>query len=171
MGSNERRHRRTIRQSIALVVILVVGYFGYQTYAESVRNAGTVEARVQLPGGKEIGPFRLEVVSTPSQRAKGMMFRRRDQVREDQGMLFIFPEERPQKFWMKNTFIPLDMIFVNSELKVVGIVHEAVPLSLEERGVPAPAKYVIEVLGGIAQKQGISEGAQVSFNGELPKGS
>ena len=80
-------------------------------------------------------------------------------------MIFIFPVESEQSFWMKNTPIPLDMIFINRDRKIVGIVEQATPFSLDPRSVGAPSQYVLEIGGGLAKRNGIEAGDGVRFEG------
>jgi uncharacterized membrane protein (UPF0127 family) len=84
-------------------------------------------------------------------------------------MLFLFPEQRQLSFWMKNTFIPLDMIFLSREWKVVGIIENATPLSEESRSVNAESQYVLEFIAGTAARFGIKQGATVRVHGALPQ--
>ena len=81
------------------------------------------------------------------------------------GMIFVFDRDEDHAFWMKNTLISLDMIFIDRDEKIVGIVHEAVPLSLAQRSVGIPSRYVLEVQGGWAKKHGIKTGQAISFRG------
>ena len=98
----------------------------------------------------------LEIASTPEEQMRGLMFR--ESLEENQGMLFIYDSENMKKFWMKNTLIPLDMIWVNNDLKIVHIEH-AVPC-IEEECISytpiAEAKYVIEVNKGFTEKNNIN---------------
>ena len=80
-------------------------------------------------------------------------------------MIFLFPSEEQQSFWMKNTPIPLDMIFINSGRKIVGIVEQTTPFSLDSRSVPAPSQFVLEINGGLAKRHGIGPGDMVRFDG------
>lgn len=107
----------------------------------------------------------VEIADDDRERAQGLMNRR--ELAPDHGMVFIFPSERVQSFWMKNTLIPLDMIFVDRELKIVGIVENAEPLTLTDRSVGVPSMYVIEVNGGFSRENGIAAGGQVGFSGVL----
>lgn len=111
-------------------------------------------------------PFRLEVVSTPGGRAQGLMYRKH--LGPTEGMLFLFPAQQRLRFWMKNTLIPLDMIFIDSTWRVAGVVANAVPLTEEPRGVERDSQYVIEVAGGRAKELGIVAGTKVIISGELP---
>jgi hypothetical protein len=83
----------------------------------------------------------------------------------DEGMLFLFPAEQVQSFWMRNTYVPLDMIFVNSRMEVVGVVENATPLTDTPRTVWKPARYVVEVNAHLARVNGITTGTRVRFEG------
>ncbi len=110
----------------------------------------------------------VEVVSTPSARAQGLMYRR--ELSPDAGMLFIFPHDGVQHFWMKNTLISLDMLFIDHERRIVGIVENARPMSTEPMGPDQPSRYVLEVNGGFAAQHHISMGAMVEFI-DVPEGA
>jgi uncharacterized membrane protein (UPF0127 family) len=80
-------------------------------------------------------------------------------------MIFLFPAESQQTFWMKNTPIPLDMIFINRDRKIVGIVEQATPFTLDPRSVNGDSQYVLEINGGLAKKYGFAKGDSVRFTG------
>ena len=105
----------------------------------------------------------VEVAATPETRTRGLMWRK--ELPAGQGMLFIFPDEDVQSFWMRNTLISLDMLFINSEGRIVGIVERAEPRTLTSRSVGVPGRYVLEVPGGWCQSQGITRGGTVEFQG------
>lgn len=107
--------------------------------------------------------FAVEIADTPSKREMGLQYRR--ELAADRGMLFIFPAESQQSFWMKNTPLPLDLIFINRERKIVGIVEQTVPFSLDPRSVTAPSHYVLEINGGLSKRHGIKAGDTVRFDG------
>jgi len=115
---------------------------------------------------KTLGVFSVELASNNQERSKGLMFRR--ELGSNEGMLFLFPEERKLSFWMKNTLIPLDMLFISKDWRVVGIVESAPPLTEDPRGVESQSQYVLEVAGGTCARLGISAGARVRVDGELP---
>lgn len=98
----------------------------------------------------------VEIAETDDARHLGLMFR--ESMKEDEGMLFVFSDEEPQGFYMKNTIISLDIIFINSKKKIVKIHHRTEPFS--ERDLPSvkPAKYVVEVNAGFTEKFGVREG-------------
>jgi uncharacterized protein len=93
----------------------------------------------------------------------GLQYRK--ELGSDRGMIFLFPTESQQSFWMKNTPLPLDMIFINSERKIVGIVEQTTPFSLDSRSVPAPSQFVLEIYGGMVKRHGIRAGDSVRFEG------
>ena len=103
----------------------------------------------------------LEIADTPGKRASGLMYRR--EIAADAGMLFLFREASPQKFWMKNTVLPLDMIFIGPTRKIVGIVADTRPFTTNPLGVDEPSRYVLEVNAGFAAKHGVAVGDQVEF--------
>lgn len=110
-------------------------------------------------GGRAV--FYVEVADTPGKRSMGLQYRK--ELGSDRGMIFLFPAESPQSFWMKNTPIPLDMIFIDRERTIVGIVEQTVPFSLDSRAVAAPSQFVLEINGGLAKKHGIQTGDTVRF--------
>ena len=111
--------------------------------------------------------FQVEIAATPEKREVGLMYRR--ELPADNGMLFIFPAERVNSFWMKNTPISLDMIFISRERKIVGIVHETVPFSLDGRSVSVPSQYVLEINGGLSRRYGFKAGDVVNFKNVTPE--
>ena len=133
----------------------------------------TVGSLAPLPSGptasvwvdKEGGQInvRVEVADSPAEREQGLMYRR--ELEADAGMLFLFPREAQQTFWMKNTFLPLDMIFIRADLSIAGIVENAEPMTLTRRSVPEVSQYVLEVNGGFAAQHGVKQGGHVVFDG------
>ena len=100
--------------------------------------------------------FRAYLASTNEQRARGLMFFR--QLPEDVGMLFLYPQPRVISMWMKNTFIPLDMLFLDARGVIINIAEQTVPHSLESIRSEGPALAVLEVNGGTARRLGIKPG-------------
>lgn len=116
--------------------------------------------------GREL-TFQVEVADTPTKRELGLQYRR--DLAGDRGMIFLFPTESEHAFWMKNTPIPLDMIFINSDGKIVGIVEQAMPFSLDSRSVPATSRFVLEINGGLSKRHGIKIGDSIRFQGIPPE--
>jgi hypothetical protein len=103
----------------------------------------------------------VEIARTDAERARGLM--RRRELADDAGMLFLFAESSDHAFWMKDTLIPLDMIFIGEDGRIVGIVERAEPRTLAPRSVGAPSRYVLEVNGGWARARGVRRGDRVRF--------
>jgi len=103
----------------------------------------------------------VEVADTPDTRARGLMYRK--DLAADAGMLFVFPNETEQRFWMKNTPLPLDMIFIGADRRIVGIVPDTRPFTTNPLGVDALSQYVLEVHAGFSAKHGIAAGDRVDF--------
>ena len=132
------------------------------------RNAPAdgVDLIFKKPSGEKTEIFRMEVVATNSDRMRGLMFRK--SLAANAGMIFLFNEEREQRFWMKNTLIPLDMVFVSSAWKVVGVLENVPPLTEDPRTVGIPSQYVLEFSAGTIKRLGVSNGAAVEVTGQLP---
>lgn len=115
----------------------------------------------QLSVRTELGEFTftVEVVDTPESRARGLMYRL--ELAEDAGMLFDFKDERPVSFWMRHTFIPLDMVFIGADGVVRNVHANAVPH--DETGIPSdgPVQFVLEIPGGRAAEIGLKAGDTV----------
>jgi uncharacterized membrane protein (UPF0127 family) len=111
------------------------------------------------------GPVRvaLEVAATPAAVERGLMWR--TDLADGHGMLFVFPDEQEHSFWMKNTLIPLDMIFIAQDGRVAGVHAEAKPLSTAPISVGRPSRWVLEVPGGWAKRHGVASGDRVELQG------
>lgn len=109
---------------------------------------------------------KVEVVATRPLIQKGLMFR--EHLPVDQGMLFMMNEEEDHTFYMRNTLIPLDMIFITKDMTVAGIVERATPRTEELRSVGKPSFYVLEVNGGWSSTHKVGAGAKVRFDGVTP---
>ena len=131
-------------------------------------DAAPVPPRVLLesPSGR-VSAVTVEVARGEAQQARGLMFR--DKLGADEGMLFVFPETGEHAFWMKNTLIPLDMIFVDEAQTVVGIVERAEPHSTVPRSPGRPCRWVLEVNGGWSAAHGIAIGDRVAFEGDAAR--
>ena len=103
--------------------------------------------------------FRVELALTPLERSQGLMFR--ETLEADAGMLFVYEAERPVTMWMKNTLIPLDMLFLARDGTVLSLAENAVPLSEAVISSGLPAKAVLELPGGTVARLGLAPGDQV----------
>ena len=104
--------------------------------------------------------FSVEVVDNDADRAKGLMHRR--SLPEGTGMLFDFHREQDVSFWMQNTYIPLDMIFIRADGRIHRIAENTVPHSLEQVPSRGPVRGVLEVIAGTSRKLGIAPGDRVA---------
>jgi uncharacterized protein len=143
---------RWIGSGIAFAVLLLaVG-------GNAPARAGELEP-LQIVTASGAHDFKVEVAADNGSRERGLMNRR--YMAPDHGMLFEFPENAPVSFWMKNTYIPLDMIFISPRGVVTNVVAKAEPLS--ERVIPSgpPCVAVLEVNGGVAASIGLKIGDSV----------
>lgn len=144
----------------ALTLSFVVGCSAGEVNSESV------QAWLE---GKPGDSFSLEIADTIKEREKGLMYRQ--SLPKDSGMIFVFPAEEEHVFWMKNTPLSLDMIFLDKKLKVVGILRKVPPMTTKARTVGKPSMYVIELLAGGADQFGIKEGDSVKLSSPLSSSS
>jgi hypothetical protein len=87
----------------------------------------------------------------------------RRRLAPDAGMLFVFERAERQSFWMRNTFLPLDIIFIGEDRRIAGVVEDATPRTDDERAVDAESRYVLEVHAGFAREHGLTAGTPVRF--------
>jgi len=147
--------RRGLLFLLAALFVVTLPFVGT---AGGVAAAELQPLEIASKGGVHV--FAVEMASTPAEQAKGLMFRH--ELPEGQGMLFDFHHEQPTSFWMKNTYIPLDMIFIRGDGRILRIAENTVPLS--EALVPSggPVRAVLEVNAGMARKLGIAPGDRVA---------
>lgn len=103
----------------------------------------------------------IEIAESPAEQQQGLMYR--SFMRNDNGMLFIFERDEPRAFWMHNTIIPLDIIYVNSKMEIVSIAQDTQPYSDESIRSNGPAMYVIEVNSGFSVQYGLKPGVKVQY--------
>jgi uncharacterized membrane protein (UPF0127 family) len=119
--------------------------------------AGTV-AFPDAPGAPTV---KVEVARSSAEVQRGLMYRRK--LAAEEGMIFVFPDQRPRTFWMKNTCIPLDMLFLASDGTVAGILEQVPVLNQASRSVPCPATYVLEMNAGWARRHGVTPGMKTDI--------
>lgn len=113
---------------------------------------------------EERAAFRVQVADTFNTRMMGLMFRQ--EMPQDEGMVFLFEQEQPLNFWMKNTFIPLDIVYMDNDWKVVSIQKNAKPCESDPCVLypsKEKARYVLEIHAGLSDKLGIREGDTVQL--------
>ena len=146
-----------------LVLVLVLPFVLTHPFP-SLGQAGKV--MIHDKQGKERCRLHVDYAVTPSEQSRGLMFRKR--LEENRGMLFVFEGDEIRQFWMRNTLIPLDIIFIDSLFVVVDVHRGAKPLDETVIESHLPARYVLEVNAGKAGKCSISPGTTVRFT-DLPK--
>jgi uncharacterized membrane protein (UPF0127 family) len=131
-------------------------------------------AKAASPGHKPVTVllhgqrFSVELATDDTQRQRGLMMRR--SLPADHGMLFVFPRTDPQAFWMKNTFIPLDMLYFDSARQLVSMQLNVPPCQADPCPVypsEGPARYVLELSGGTARRIGAQPGDELEIEGEI----
>ncbi len=111
--------------------------------------------------GETLSVIDIEIADTDQKTMQGLMYR--SSMPQNAGMLFLMPREDIQGFWMRNTYIPLDMIFVNSNKQIVTIHANTTPMNESSYISTAPALYVVEVNAGYCNKNNIKEGDKIDF--------
>jgi len=135
-----------------LLPLAALLFWGQATLAASINEVTIVTAQ-----GRHV--FKIELAATPDTRRQGLMHRR--ELGRDAGMLFIFERRGPRSFWMKNTLIPLDMLFLEGDGRIVHVHHNAQPHSLTPIAPRAEAVAVLEINGGRSRQLGIQAGDHV----------
>lgn len=161
-----------IRKNAFISLLLFGGFFigCKENASESSKEVTAVpvefkkEAEIFLtkPEGDTIKRLDIEIADDDYQRETGLMYRK--SMQDDRGMLFIFEDEQPRGFYMKNTDIPLDLIFLNAQNKIVSIAKNAQPRNLETIPSEAPAQYVLEVNAGLADQWNLQPGDSLILN-------
>ncbi len=141
--------------------------FGWALTSGAALAAECREDQVHLRGDWGQARFTIELADDDEERAQGLMGR--ESMARSAGMLFVYPRPRLAGFWMKNTLIPLDMIFMDSTGTVTHVHHEAVPL--DERPIIGEDNIlaVLEINGGLARQMGIGEGTQMRHPAFAPE--
>ena len=137
------------------------------TVKYSVDNAMTAywrtgKATVQIASAGKTVTYQVELADTPAEISRGLKYR--TALAPDSGMLFVFDGDANRYFWMENTLIPLDMIYISSDGRVVGVRENAVPGSTVNIDPPGPCMYVLEVRGGQCRQYGICAGDPVAIS-------
>lgn len=132
-------------------------------FSSPAADAETLFKRANLKIETEKGAVTLdvEIADTEPKRSQGLMFRR--DLGPNRGMLFLFDEDQVITMWMKNTYIPLDMVFIDAGWHITNIARNTEPLSTEIISSEGPASRVLEIAGGQAAKLGLKTGDAVSL--------
>ena len=146
----------TRRALLPLLAVIAAGLISLTSEAQ-LQHFATSELTIVSATGPH--RFTVEVAETPAQMEQGLMFRRT--MAPDAGMLFDYKQPTMATMWMRNTLIPLDMLFVDAQGRIVNIHQRAVPQSLDVIAAIAPVRAVIELNGGTAARLGIASGDRV----------
>lgn len=147
--------KKLLTNKYFILLALILTIYGIKTFL-STRNLSDLSINNTH--------FKIEKAETIAQKTVGLMYRQ--SLKENRGMLFIYPTETYTAFWMKNTYIPLDMIWIDKDKKIVDITHNAQPCATENCSTYTTDNkilYVLEVKGGVSKKFGFKKGDLVSF--------
>jgi len=144
---------------IVLAIALILAAMTVQ--AQTRPREGFATDTLAIRTGKETSRFSIEIARTPEQQQFGLMFR--NKLAADAGMLFIYAQPQRIAMWMKNTLIPLDMIFIGADGRIVNVAERAVPQSTAPIYSDGVAVAVLEVNGGTAARLGIKSGDTVLY--------
>jgi uncharacterized membrane protein (UPF0127 family) len=146
------------------ILTLVISFVALTGCSQSESEPLIIKGTLYSEGNLKTYNVSLEVANTPESRRMGLM--NRTKLPKDRGMIFIWPETRIHKMWMKNTYIPLDMIFIKDDT-VVGVLENALPHTQTLRYVNTPNNIVIELNAGSIKQQGINKGWRLKASHNL----
>ena len=158
-----------LKIGITTLAIVIAAFFIFNTCDDDPNEVNYYkfkkegELTFNDSSGNSIIKIDIEIADNDYERQLGLM--NREGMEELQGMLFIFPVERYQSFWMLNTLFSLDMIFINKNKEIVTIHKNTAPLSQQSYPSSKPATYVLEVIAGFTDKYKINEGDKVFWMG------
>jgi hypothetical protein len=157
---------------VVVAAVLISRFFSGSDRESQSQNIGSSESSVYnfkkegevlffSEDGTQKVEIDVEIADDPGEITLGLMYR--EKLESLQGMLFVFSEEAPRSFWMRNTILPLDMIFCNNEGKIVTIHEHTVPFSQESYVSAIPARYVVEVNAGFCNSHDIKTGDKIEW--------
>lgn len=159
---------------LALVVVYLVGKNTQSERLEPVaQSIGQPQVRSAVAFVKQgelrfldkrhnlLSSVDIEIADNEARRTQGLMYR--DSMADNQAMLFIFPNEEERSFWMKNTILPLDIIYLNAKDQIITVQRNTVPYSEESVPSNGPAKYVVEVNAGFCDRHSIKAGDHIEW--------
>ena len=154
------KFKRVVRRTHLLLLLLYV----CAALSSCSSSASATEIFFKNPDGKTSPRIQVEIADSEKKRRFGLMYRK--EMPEREGMLFIFPDERERNFWMKNTYIGLNIIYIDSKRRVVSV---RTAKAFSEKRVPSgkPAKYAVEINAGLAEKWGIVSGSVMELTESL----
>jgi len=147
------------RRAVLLIAVLLATALPGHAAEPQLQQFATADLVIVSAGGPH--RFTVELAATPAQMEQGLMFRQA--LAPDAGMLFDFKRPTLATMWMRNTLIPLDMLFVDGHGRIVNIRDRAVPQSDDVIAAAAPVRAVIELSGGAVERLGIKPGDRVLY--------
>jgi len=154
----KRYHRLLILPAAIFVTLAVIFFLSRVKNPDKISDAKT---RISLLKVKD-SIISVEIADTPEKRQQGLMYRKT--MKDNEGMLFIFETEDFRTFWMKNTLIPLDMVWMDPNYKVIYITKDAQPCVFDPCEMyVAPAKYVLELKGGWSDRNNLQVGDSIQL--------
>lgn len=160
------KRRRMALLMLLLLIPIIIGIV-YTTMPHTKKNMGPKfqkEGTLQFTDESQsnvLANIDIELAETDDDRTRGLMWRR--SMEEEQGMLFIMDQQEMQSFWMLNTYIPLDILFIDEAFRIVTIRKNTKPQTLDPVPSSDPARYVLEVNGGYCDRHGIREGHFIKY--------
>lgn len=156
-----------IIRTLVLIILLCMAFVSCQT--QTKKEIKTTEVSFKKEGelsiyqgdSLKIGNIDIEIADNEYERQTGLMYR--TSMEQNQGMLFIFEDEQPRSFYMKNTSIPLDILFIDSNNTIINTIENAAPLSEESLRSQGAAQYVLELNAGMIQMWKLQSGDRIKF--------
>lgn len=146
---------RPFRSTLLPMLLLLLSI--YQLPAAAAAEPQVLDkSELVLESGERTFSFQVELAKEPEQRRVGLMYRK--EMAADHGMLFDFERNQPVSMWMRNTYIPLDMLFISEEGEIVNVAHDTVPHSEAVLSSAGPVRFVLEVPAGTSLLLGIQPG-------------
>ena len=150
---------RSMARGMTLVLVVLAAWTGTADAQQGMVSFERDSLVLRTADGAE-ETFDIELALSPQQQAQGLMYRR--SLPADAGMLFVYRPARPVSMWMKNTLIPLDMLFIGADRRIAHIVERTVPLSTETISSIKPVSSVLELNAGTVSRLGIKPGDAVA---------
>lgn len=144
--------------AVVLAALFVIAPFMGDALGQGMASFPHSRVEIVTQDGRSHA-FSVEVATSPEQLSQGLMYRR--SMAGDAGMLFDFGAVKPISMWMRNTLIPLDMVFIAADGRIVGVAQRAVPGSMDIISAPQPVRGVLELNGGTTDRLGIREGDRI----------
>lgn len=150
---------------VILLIVVILGVLLFIPWKKNVKLDLNFKHQATLffqnETGQNYATFKVEVADTEEKQTQGLMHR--TSLQADQGMLFLMEEEEIHSFWMDETYISLDVVFIDADKEVVFIAKETEPKSQEPIRSLSPSQYVLEVRGGVTDQKGIKVGDRVNW--------